>query len=301
MSEELGRVVASHGRRVLVESARGERVPCTLLGRRLQAVCGDEVRWRPDTMAGHGIVVERLPRRTALERTNARGGAEPLVANLTQLLVVFAHEPRPDYFIVDRYVAAAELLGLRAIVARNKSDAGALPPPGPEELENYARLGYHTIECSAEDGSSIVALDEQLRGQVTVLVGQSGVGKSSLANRLLPGLEAKTAELSAATEEGRHVTSVAVLLHLPGGGDLVDSPGVRDFAPAIELLGQPARAFREIEALAPGCRFSDCRHLREPDCAVREAVSAGRILERRYESYRRLNRLSEKLAPPPGG
>jgi ribosome biogenesis GTPase len=300
MSEERGRVVASHGRRVLVETARGGRVPCTLLGRRLEVVCGDEVRWRPDTRAGHGIVVERLPRRSALERTNARGRAETLVANLTQLLVVFAHEPRPDYFIVDRYVAAAELLGLRAIVARNKSDAGPLPPPGPEELANYARLGYPTVECSALDDSGVTGLEKELREQVTVLVGQSGVGKSSLANRLLPGLEAETAELSAVTEEGRHVTSVAVLLHLPGSGDLVDSPGVRDFAPAIELLGQPARGFREIVAVADGCRFADCRHLREPDCAVRAAVAAGRILERRYESYRRLSRLSEKLAPVPG-
>jgi ribosome biogenesis GTPase len=284
---------------VLVASREGARIPCTLLGRRIQAVCGDEVLWRHDATPTRGIVVERLPRRSALTRTNSAGSSETLVANLSQLVVLFASEPTPDFFIVDRYLAAAELLGLDALVVRNKRE---LPDDGTgaRELQNYARIGYRTVETSAKAAGDVAALEPLLRGAVSVLVGQSGVGKSSLANRLLPGLEAETAELSRATEEGRHVTSVSTLHHLPAGGDLVDSPGVRDFAPAIELLGDPERGFREIAAARPGCRFSDCKHLREPDCAVRRAVDGGEILARRYESYRRLRRLSEELAPEPG-
>lgn len=295
-----GRVVANHGRRVLIEASDGKRIPCTLLGRRLEAVCGDEVRWRPDLTPERGIVFERLPRRSTLARANSSGGTETIAANLTQLIVLFAPEPKPDFFVVDRYLAAAEFLGVRALVARNKSDLHEHDDPCVAELANYARIGYRTVICFAADAAGVAELRPHLRDQVSVLLGQSGVGKSSLANRLLPGLEAATAELSAATQEGRHVTSTSTLHHLPDGGDLVDSPGVRDFAPAIELLVDAARGFREIAAAAVGCRFANCRHLREPDCAVRAAVTAGEISARRYESFRRLLRLREELAPEPG-
>ncbi len=307
-----GRVIASHGRRALLETADGVRVPCGIRGRDLQVLCGDEVTWRPDVDVGHGIVVERLPRRSTLERTNAQGGTEGIVANLTQLVVVLAHEPAPDFFIVDRFLAAAELAGIRAAIVRNKIDAAndAMQPAvgseaGPHaeletELGYYAALGYVVVACSSVDGTGMAELEQQLAGEVSALVGQSGVGKSSLANRLVPGLRAATDELTAATAEGRHVTSVSTLHHLPLGGDLIDSPGVRDFAPAIERIVDPALAFREIVAAAAGCRFADCRHLREPDCEVHAAVTNGTISARRYESFKRLSRLREQLAPAPG-
>jgi ribosome biogenesis GTPase len=241
-----------------------------------------------------------LPRRSALARTNSAGVAETLVANITQVVALCAPQPAPDFFIVDRYLAAAGLLDLKSAIAWNKCELSAPADPSREELAAYARAGYPVIECSMRTGVGIDRLQALLGNEVSVLVGQSGVGKSSLANRLMPGLEAATAELSRATEEGRHATSVSTLHHLPGGGDLLDSPGVRDFAPAIELLGDPTRAFREIAATAPACRFSDCRHQREPGCAVQAAVAAGEISARRYESYRRLKRLSEELAPDPG-
>jgi ribosome biogenesis GTPase / thiamine phosphate phosphatase len=295
-----GRVIASHGRQVLVEAADGRRIPCAVQGRRLQVVCGDDVMWRADAMQGKGIVIERLPRRSALSRTNSSGAAETLVANISQVVALCAAQPVPDFFIVDRYVAAAELLGIRAAIVRNKKELSGPGDTATAELAVYARIGYTTLECSARTGEGLADLEALLRDEVSVLVGQSGVGKSSLANRLLPGLGAVTAELSSATDEGRHATSVATLHHLPQGGDLLDSPGVRDFAPAIELIGDPAQAFREIAALAPNCRFTDCRHLREPGCAVRGAVQEGGVSARRYESYRRLGRLREELAPPPG-
>ncbi len=300
MSEtRTGLVIASHGRRILVESDAGERIPCAIQGRDLQIHCGDEVRWRRDTAADRGIATERLPRRSVLERTNANGGAEVVVANLTQLVVVLAPEPAPDFFIVDRFLAAAELAGITALIVRNKVDL-ATTPELDAEISNYAALGYPVVVASTQHNSGIDELARHLEKHRSVLVGQSGVGKSSLANALVPGLGAATAELSAATEEGKHVTSVSTLHHLPSGGDLIDSPGVRDFAPAIERIGRAADAFREIAARAGECRFSDCRHLREPDCAVLAAVEAGSIERRRYESFKRLGRLREQLAPAPG-
>lgn len=296
-----GRVIASHGRRVLVQTPEALRVPCAILGRDLQVFCGDDVRWRRDAGSDRGTVFERLPRRSVLERTNANGGTEVVVANLTQVIVVVAHEPQPDFFIVDRFLAAAELSGIRAALARNKIDVPGDAADGLDaELDNYARIGYPTLACSSTDGRGMEALRRRLRNEVSVLVGQSGVGKSSLANHLIPGLQATTAELSAATEEGRHVTSVSTLHQLPDGGDLIDSPGVRDFAPAIERISNPTHAFREFAEPAARCRFSDCRHLREPNCAVQAGVENGSISARRYESFKRLSRLREQLAPPPG-
>jgi ribosome biogenesis GTPase len=284
----------------VIETASAERLLCQLAGRRLEVVCGDEVHWHPSGNAREGIVVERLPRRSTLSRTDGVGRCETVVANVTQLLVVLAPQPEPDFFIIDRYVAAAELTDVPAVLVLNKADLPDYEPKSCRaELAMFARNGYPALECSATTGFGLEQLAMQLKDHTTVVVGQSGVGKTSLANRLLPGLDAVTAELSRATAEGKHTTSVSTLHHLPSGGDLIDSPGVRDFAPAIELLTEPARGFREIHARAKECRFKDCRHLREPNCAVRAAVETGVITERRYESYRRLLRLSEDLAPDP--
>lgn len=298
---QTGRVIASHGRRVTVETADGTAVFCKVSGRRLEVVCGDEVVLETVADGGEGIVIERLPRRSALSRTDAVGRAETIVANITQLVVILAPKPAPDFFVIDRYLAAAELLGIAAVLALNKADlvdAGFAPQRA--ELDVFARIGYAILECSATAGSGILQLQERLRGQTSILVGQSGAGKSSLANRLLPTLNSATSELTRGTAEGKHTTSVSTLHHLPSGGDLIDSPGVRDFAPAIELLRQPAHGFREFVPLIASCRFQDCRHLREPGCAIQAAVASGHISERRYESYRRLLRLSEELAPAPG-
>lgn len=291
----VGRVIASHGRNVVVETEDQGCVPCSLSARRLQVVCGDDVHWRVSDSAGKGVVLERLPRRSTLSRINAQGQNEVVVANISQLIVVFAPQPAPDFFIVDRYVAAAELHGLKALVVLNKCELNGTAGECEAELSNFARIGYVTARCSAVTVAGMSLLHSRLDGEVSVLVGQSGVGKSTLANALLPGLEARTAVLSRSTMEGQHVTSVSTLHHLPGGGDLIDSPGVRDYAPALESLNDPADVFREFAAPASQCRFQDCHHLREPACGVRSAVEAGSISARRYESYRRLLRLQTRM------
>ena len=292
-----GRIVAAYGRRVVVETPTGQRVPCRLFGRRLQLVCGDTVRWTPaDAEGAEGLVLEAGPRRSELARISGTGQREPIVANLDLLVAVLAPVPAPDYTLCDRYLAAAEWAGLSAAVALNKTD---LPDAGEatlrSELENYHALGYAVVQSSKRTANGSAALQALLRDHVSILVGQSGVGKSSLINLLVPGSDAAVREVSKATEEGRHTTTASTLFHLPGGGELIDSPGVRDFAPPLPAPRNVASGFREIDREAAGCRFLDCRHAGEPGCAVQSAVEDGRIAARRLASYRQLRRLADEF------
>ena len=291
----LGSVTATFGRHMVVRTAAGAELRARPFGRALEVVCGDEVRCRIDPHHEEVHVIEVLPRRNALWRANARGGAEPVVANLTQLMVVLAPLPLPDPFVIDRYLAAATAAGIPASLIVNKSELG-IGAAITVELDAYAAAGFAAIFCSATSGAGmeqlLAALGPGARG---ALVGQSGVGKSSLVRRLLPHAEVAIGELVRA-EEGRHTTTAARLFDLPHGAALIDSPGVRDFAPAVSALDERTLGFPEVARLAPGCRFGDCRYLREPGCAVRAAAEDGSWHARRYESYRRLRRLREQLS-----
>ncbi len=292
-----GRVGASHGRDATVVDERGERVHCRLQGRRLVVVCGDRVRWRSTrTEGGAGIIVEVLPRQRLLARISSRGDTEPVAANLTQLVAVVAPVPAPDFGLCDRYLAAAEWNGLDACVVANKSDLAGAAAALDAPLSDYARVGYPVLRASKRLPDGVQALRERLAGRVSVLVGQSGVGKSSLTNALVPGVQAAVDEVSRASEAGRHTTTTASLYALPSGGELIDSPGVRDFSPPLPAPREVAGGYREIAALAGTCRFRDCLHRREPGCRVTAAVAEGGIAERRLESYRRLLELAEEMA-----
>lgn len=293
------RVVATFGRHMTVRDAHGRLLRARPFGRSLTVVCGDEVRCRADPHHDELHVVEVLPRRTALYRANLRGRSEPVVANLDSLLVVLAPLPAPDLYVVDRYLAAAASARLEATLVVNKEELG-IDAALAAELAAYAAAGYASVRCSAQTGAGTGGLLEALpRGGVAALVGQSGVGKSSLVARLLPGEQVAIGAL-VREEEGRHTTTASRLFDLPGERALIDSPGVRDFAPAIDSLDERSLGFVEVERLAPGCRFLDCRHMREPGCAVRAAAEAGTFHPRRYESYRRLRRLREELAAARG-
>jgi ribosome biogenesis GTPase len=291
---EPGRVVAGFGRHVLVEDAEGERHRCMISGRRLRPVCGDKVRWARPSDQSDGLVVAIEPRHNELARPSRRGRKEVLGANIDQLLIVMAPIPQPDLFIVDRYLAAAELMDAEACVVCNKGD---LEQTGdPLEAGEFTRAGYAVIETSAQTGAGLEKLAALMRGKTSIFVGQSGVGKSSLINALMPGLDLATDEVSRASGEGKHTTTASVLHHLPHGGEIIDSPGVRDFAPPTMDPASVASGFREIRELVDRCRFTDCMHLKEPGCAVKAAVESGAIAARRYESYRRLVRLMGQLA-----
>jgi ribosome biogenesis GTPase / thiamine phosphate phosphatase len=287
-----GIVLASFGRSVLVQ-AGDALVRCELKGRKLRVVCGDRVIWGYPPAADGPSVESVEARRNLIERIDARGRAEPVAANIDRLAIVAAPQPEPDWFLVDRFWAGAALKDLDAIVIVNKKDLGtaAIEP----QLDEYRKLNLECIEVSTQTQEGIAALALLLAERVSLLVGQSGVGKSSLVNALVPSAEAQTAELTR-DAEGRHTTTTARWYQLNATSAIVDAPGVRDFAPPAHLVRAAERGFVEIHALSVQCRFKDCRHMEEPGCAVRTAVINQKISARRYESYRRLFRLYLKLA-----
>ena len=291
-------IVAVFGRDLLVRDAAGNELRARPKGRRMNIVCGDDVLCERGVAQDEVTVVEARPRRTALYRSNTRGEAEPIVANISQLFVVLAPKPAPDLFVVDRYVAAATSAGIAATLVLNKHDL-----PMDDELRAaltaYEQAGYRTLACSAKAGDGVDALIETSAGLVAALVGQSGVGKSSLVRKLIPQSQPAIGELDR-DEEGRHTTTTSRMFDLPKGGHLIDSPGVRDFSPAIEKLDARTLGFAEVDRLAPGCKFQDCQHMREPSCAVQKAAESGALNARRYESYRRMRRLFDELTKARG-
>lgn len=291
---ERARVAVTHGRHLQVRTLQGEQIAARPAQRNLRIVCGDWVRVAYDRQHAELRVLAAEPRSTALYRSDARGNGELIAANVTLLLVVFAPEPAPDLFVVDRYLCAARSAGIDAKVLLNKCELAdeALR----EELAIFAAAGYRCLELSSFAGIGIEALRETLVGQTAMLVGQSGTGKSSLLRALLPGADAAVGSL-ARDRTGRHTTTATRLYTLARDAELLDSPGVRDFAPAIERLPHDTLGFVEVETLAASCRFADCLHLQEPDCAVRAALGT-QLAARRYESYRRLRRLYQRLSRP---
>jgi ribosome biogenesis GTPase len=299
-----GVVLASYGRGVLVQpdwTAPGAAPPggvpplrCSLKGRNQRIVCGDRITWVYEP-ANDGASVKSIePRRNLIERIDLRGRAEPVASNIDRLAIVVAPEPAADWFLVDRYWAGAQLKEIASLLIVNKLDLGLTAVE--TELEVYRRLGLSCMEVASLSGSGIGGLQVAFTGTVTLLVGQSGVGKSSIVNALAPEAAAQTSELTR-DAEGRHTTTTARRYRLGPETAIVDAPGVRDFAPPASIVRAAERGFVEVHARSVECRFNDCRHMEEPGCAVRSAVASGQIAARRYESYRRLFRLYEKLNP----
>src|SRR5580658_5241685 len=292
------RIIAAYGRHLVVRDAQGQERAARPFGRKLQVVCGDQVTCELDAHHDEAHVTGVLARDSCLYRSNLRADEEPVVANLTLMLVTLAPLPVPDLFVIDRYLAAASA-GIRATLVLNKSE---LPWPAQlqRELAAYNQVGYTHLPVSVKTDAGMAALRAACAGDIAAFVGQSGVGKSSLIARLVPEADIRTGELVLRTQEGTHTTTASHLYDLAGGGHLIDSPGVRDFAPALSRLEPTSLGFLEVAQRAPHCRFDDCRHLREPGCAVRAASECGSISARRYESYRRLRHLFETLGADTG-
>jgi ribosome biogenesis GTPase len=287
-------VVECFGRRAIVQLPDGERWPAVVFGKRTEIVCGDQVRVGTNAASDELQIVEVLPRSTVFNRTDSRGRIETLASNLSLLAVVFAPEPQPDLYIVDRYLAGAAYAGIRALVIMNKADLVAAEH---DPLLEYRDAGYRTINLCATTGFGIDALRDLVAGETFLLAGQSGVGKSTLTNALLPQSQRPTRELSTTSGEGRHTTVSSALFAMPNGGALIDSPGVRDYAPPSIDDNKVQVGWPEILVRAPQCRFNDCLHLREPSCAVLKAIETGEISARRYESYKRLVNIMRGLLP----
>jgi len=285
--DQLGRVIRSHGRRLWVLDDAGAEHVCLLKGRKLKTVCGDSVRWRPQPDSHEGLVISLEPRRNELARPDSRGNLQVLAANLDRLVVVSSLKPDADAGLIDRYLAAAELARMDAVVVLNKCDLDADGAAAAALLPEYEILGYTCHRTRAKDGE-LDGLDQTLASGTSALVGLSGTGKSTLLNLLVPEAHQTVGEISEATDAGKHTTTSSAMYAI-GSGWIVDSPGVRDYSPPTVEAARVADGFIEIRKLADHCRFRDCLHREEPDCAVIAEIGAG-ISERRYRSYLHLLR-----------
>lgn len=290
-----GLVTAHYGRKVEISGTDGVRQRCHFRANLEQLVVGDQVLWQPAEGPGDGVVTAIVPRTSVLKRPDNYGKLKPVAANVDLMLIVFAPAPTPSSQLLDRYLVAAELSGIRPALVLNKADL--VDDDNRAALtalcDIYRKLDYPVIEASATDtgnahAAGLAALKAALDGHTSVFVGQSGVGKSSLVNALLPDADIATNVLSDVSGLGQHTTTTAQLLHLPAGGNLIDSPGIREFGlwhiDEEELL----RGYVDLAPLAGHCRFRNCSHRHEPGCALIEAAESGAISQERLDNFFRI-------------
>ena len=252
---------------------------------------GDRVRFLPGNN-GCGLIVEVLPRRSRLSRCEATGPFERhareqvMVANLDQVIpVMAAAQPEPSWNLLDRYLVSAASLDLPAVICITKLDLARANSNLLDALGEYHRIGYTVVLTSTQTGEGIAELCSHLQGKLSVFMGKSGVGKTTLLNAIQPGLGLRVGEVSGVTGKGRHTTTRLEMFPLDCGGHVVDTPGMREFGLwGVEELDL-ALLFPEMKPLVGACRFGlDCSHTHEPGCAILKAVKKGAISERRYES-----------------
>lgn len=280
------RVVSTHKKDALILDLKTGRQFKAHLTRHLRPVCGDFVQldqFKNDSSRITGII----PRRNHFARSDRKGRPQIIAANIDRNVIVVAVKPEPTRDLINRYLVASHHCGITPILVFNKTD---LDPDFFTQTENqYRQLGYQTFRLSAKVAESVSPLLDELNGKTSILVGQSGVGKSSLSRIILRNDSLKTGDLSQKTGKGAHVTSVTRLYPLPdSNGFLIDSPGVWEYGLWHMKPQDIAAGFIDFQPLLGRCKFNDCSHLHEPGCAIRKAVASGEIAPQRYESYVRI-------------
>ena len=279
-----GTIVAAHGRQYRVELTTGETLLCFPRGKKSELACGDRVSVQRSGDA-QGVIVSVEPRHTLLYRSNDFK-QKLIAANVTQIVIVVATEPSFSDELVSRCMVAAESQDIKALIVLNKCDLSDRVAPAILALAPFEKLGYPLLRLSARVGAE--ALRPYLSNQTSVLVGQSGMGKSTLTNALVPEALAPTREISEALDSGKHTTTHATLYRLDASSVVIDSPGLQEFGLRHLSPGAIELGFPEFRLLLGQCRFRNCRHDREPDCAIHSAVQRGDIDPRRYAAFRSL-------------
>lgn len=286
--ERPGLLVAHYGATLIIESPEGSLVPCSLRQNLGTLVTGDNVIWQAidDT---RGVVIASLPRRTELTRPDKQG-SRPIVANVDQMLIVLAYSPLPQATTLDRYLVLAKSHGISPLVALNKIDLPAEKGGADlvKRLESYPSLGYPVFKISTQTQEGLPPLIAALKDHSTLVVGQSGVGKSSLLSALLPDVTIRTQALSQKNRLGQQTTTATTLYHLPQGGSLIDSPGIHQFnlhhfSPSMIFEG-----FTEFSHYRGHCKFRNCEHKHEPGCALIAAVQQGELRDFRLDNYHKI-------------
>lgn len=290
-STRLGLVITNFGKRLLVESEQGELYNCAVRQHLGKLVAGDQVRWQPDIEAGTGVVSEVLARHSKLSRPGFRGQTRMVAANIDVIGIVTPIEPGIHPDMIDRYLVAATQLNIPVAIIINKIDLiqdDEAWEAVAELLIPYEEMGIELIPVSSQLEDGLEDLQAFLNQQTSVLVGPSGAGKSSLINALIPDLDIRTSALSEATGLGVHTTTNSILYHLPKGGDIIDSPGVRQFSPSACSLTELEGYYADFEPFLGQCKFHNCTHSIEPGCAIKQAVEDDQIAYTRYQSFQRL-------------
>lgn len=279
-----GLVIKRFSRHALVESQPGTRIHCSIRPNIDSLVAGDRIIWQAEGV-NQGVIVSRYPRNSVLGRPDSRGQLRPVAANITQIMIVVAPKPEISWPLLDSYLVMTEYLHLQACVVLNKVDIPC------EELQHqllqqYKPLGYDILFTSHDDKKANEYLQSALNNQTSVFVGQSGVGKSSLIAGILPlEQDIQTGAISTRTDLGTHTTSNSCLYHLPTGGALIDSPGVREFGLWHMPITEIAKGFCEFKPYISQCKFRNCNHLDTLGCALVVAVNKSLIARNRYENY----------------
>ena len=282
-----GLVISHHGGKVVVELADGAGAECSIKSNLGAIVCGDRIVYEQTTADEYRILAVQ-PRSNLLQRVDGFGQIKPVAANVTQLFICLAVKPEPNLFLLDQYLLVAEQQNIEPVIVLNKIDLLETSEDAFDLNAIYAKLGYRIVRISAKYGEGMNELKALFDHNTSVLSGVSGVGKSSITAALLPNITIKIAKISEANEEGRHTTRTSRLYHLTNEGELIDTPGVRGFNPQFDPDQPIANGFREIAGFAHQCKFANCRHIKEPKCAVIEATKTGDIDPQRYAHYLRM-------------
>lgn len=310
------RVISHHGRELFAETDDGKRVKCKIRQNLGEIACGDYVviqQANPSHTSisdpidnhannstshndvshnddSHNVVVAIKERTNLLQKTGFAGATKPVAANIGQIVIVTSASPLPNPYLVDRYLTAAENLPAKAVIIINKSDLITHDNRQmiTDIMTRYEKIGYTVLTSSVKQKKGIADILSALSNTTSILVGLSGVGKSSIVKALLPKETIKIGDTSQATGEGKHTTTVSALYHLENNGIIIDSPGVRDFTPINNSVHEITHGFIDIRKFNGTCKFSNCSHHNEPGCALRNAVDQGVLDEQRFRNYLRL-------------